>query len=161
MAEHAELVDGSAGWPVGAARQLFLEYAASLDIDLGFQGFERELAELPGEYAPPAGRLLLALVEGEPAGCVALRPLTGSDCELKRLYVRPGFRHLGLGRRLTEGAVAAARELGYRRMLLDTLPSMRAAQALYRGLGFRPTEPYSHNPLPGAAFYALDLSPTV
>jgi len=151
------ILDGATPGRVAISRALFDEYAESLEVDLCFQGFDRELAELPGAYAPPAGRLLLALVDGEPAGCVALRPLDDGDCELKRLYVRAGHRGLGLGRRLTAEALAAARELGYRRIRLDTLPSMAAAQALYRSLGFRETEAYTANPVPGATFMTLEL----
>lgn len=151
------LLDGAAPAKIATSRELFEEYADSLGIDLCFQGFDRELAELPGSYAPPAGRLLLALVDDVPAGCVALRPLGDGDCELKRLYVRDGHRGLGLGRRLTEEALAAAQAIGYRRVRLDTLPSMAAAQALYRSLGFRETEAYTVNPVPGATFMALDL----
>src|SRR5919198_6522319 len=109
---HVVILDGAAPAHAQATRQLFEEYADSLDVDLCFQGFDRELAELPGSYAPPSGRLLLALVDDEPAGCVALRPLADGDCELKRLYVRDEHRGLGLGRRLTEEAIGAARELG-------------------------------------------------
>jgi ribosomal protein S18 acetylase RimI-like enzyme len=152
-----EIVDASGPEWTPTARALFEEYQRSLGIDLCFQGFDRELAELPGAYAPPAGRLLAAFVGGEPAGCVALRPLAGGDCELKRLYVRPAHRGVGLGRALTETIVATARELGYRRVLLDTLPSMAEAQALYRSLGFGPAETYTENPVPGATFMALDL----
>src|SRR5881409_940228 len=152
------LVDGASSTWLETSRTLIGEYGASLGIDLAFQDFARELDELPGAYRPPAGRLLLALVDGKPAGCAALRPLGDGGCELKRLYVRPGHRRLGLARTLTESLVATARELGYRLMLLDTMPSMAAAQELYRSLGFRETEPYRVNPVPGASFLALDLA---
>jgi putative acetyltransferase len=152
-----KLVDGSAPDRVAVTHALFEEYARSLGIDLCFQGFERELAELPGAYAPPAGRLLVALVDGEAAACVALRPLGNGDCELKRLYVRPVHRGLGLGRLLTTTILRTAAELGYRRALLDTLPSMTEAQALYRSLGFHATDAYTLNPVPGATFMALEL----
>jgi ribosomal protein S18 acetylase RimI-like enzyme len=138
-------------------RLLFREYADSLGVDLSFQGFEAELAALPGDYAPPSGRLLLAVRSHEPLGCVALRPLGGRDCELKRLYVRPAGRGAGLGRRLTEAAIEAAGELGYEHMLLDTLPTMGTAQELYRSLGFEETEPYRHNPVPHTSFMALRI----
>jgi ribosomal protein S18 acetylase RimI-like enzyme len=138
-------------------RALFGEYAASLGFDLSFQGFERELRELPGDYAPPRGGLLVARAGGEPAGCAALRPLDGETCEMKRLYVRPEFRGAGVGRALAEAVVEAARRAGYRRMRLDTVPSMQAARALYRTIGFREIEPYRFNPVPGTAFMELDL----
>ena len=138
-------------------RALFREYAASLDFSLAFQDFDRELARLPGDYAPPRGSLLLAEVDGTPAGCAALRPLDDETAELKRLYVRPAHRGLGLGRRLTEAALAHARERGYRRVRLDTVPGMDAAQALYRELGFREIAPYRANPVAGTAFLELEL----
>lgn len=138
-------------------KALFSEYAAGLGFDLCFQGFDEELATLPGKYAPPAGRLLLAWRGDEAVGCVALRPLQGGDCEMKRLYVRPAARGMQVGRRLAERICAEARAAGYRRILLDTLPSMSEAVRLYTALGFRPVAPYVFNPIPGALFLGLDL----
>jgi putative acetyltransferase len=140
-------------------RALFQEYAASLGFDLGFQDFQRELQGLPGEYAPPAGRLLLALVARQPAGCVGLRrrPLAGNACEMKRLYVRREHRGSGLGRALVEAVVSEARAAGYERLRLDTVPQMREARVLYASFGFREIEPYRFNPIVGTAFMELDL----
>lgn len=138
-------------------RALFGEYAESLGIDLAFQGFEREVAELPGKYQPPAGRLLLAWNGTRAVGCIALRPLETNVCEMKRLYVRPEARGEGLGRRLAERICREARDAGYARICLDTLPMMASAQALYESLGFVSTAPYVFNPIPGTKFLALDL----
>jgi ribosomal protein S18 acetylase RimI-like enzyme len=143
---------------LASARELFSEYAASLEISLYFQGFDAELAGLPGRYAPPGGVILLALAGGEAAGCVAVRPLdTPGVCEMKRLYVRPGFRDMKLGRVLAQAAVDKARALGYRAIRLDTLPSMAQALALYEKLGFQDIEPYCVNPHEGARFLEKKL----
>jgi putative acetyltransferase len=141
------------------ARELFREYAAGLNIDLCFQNVDQEVAGLPGNYAPPRGRLLLAIEGKQSAGCIALRSLGDSDCEMKRLYVRPEFRGQGLGKKLITTLIDAAREIGYERMLLDTLPGkMDSAIALYRSLGFSEVAPYYHNPVEGALFMELPLS---
>lgn len=152
-----QIVDGHVAERVPVARGLFEEYAAALGIDLGFQDFDRELAELPGEYSPPAGRLLLALDGDEPAGCVGLRPFAPGVCEMKRLYVRAAHRGSGLGRLLAERIVEAGRDAGYDRMRLDTLPTMGAARALYESLGFVEIEAYRPNPVHGTTYFELAL----
>jgi putative acetyltransferase len=145
------------------ARALFEEYAAWLAVDLCFQGFAEELATLPGAYAPPRGMLLLAGSQGAAVGCIALRPLPAggaapdATAEVKRLYVRPEARGMGLGRRLVQTVIDGARALGYRELKLDTLDRMADARALYADLGFRECAPYYHNPIPGAVYMALAL----
>lgn len=144
-----------------AVRAIFREYATSLTVDLAFQDFESELAALPGDYGAPRGLLLLASVDGAIAGCCALRPLDGCDypnaAEMKRLYVRPAFRGLGLGRELAEATLDAARLAGYASVLLDTLDEMESARALYAELGFEEIPPYYHNPVAGAHYLKADL----
>ena len=169
---------------VARARELFLEYSKGLGVDLCFQSFDQELAGLPGDYATPSGRLFLAYVSdgrelsasgfsagqaailggiglsasaAQLAGCGALRRLNNATCEMKRLYVRAAFRGLGVGRALAVALISAARDIGYSRLVLDTLPSMTEAQKLYRSLGFREIPPYRHNPVPGALFLELLL----
>ncbi|MDX6529686.1 MAG: hypothetical protein QOH41_1976 [Blastocatellia bacterium] len=153
-----EIIDANSGGDIDRARELFKEYEAWLEIDLCFQNFEMELAELPGQYAPPTGRLWLALDEGRVAGCVALRKIGEGTCEIKRLFLRPAFRGRGLGRQLAEAIIQEAKQIGYERMCLDTVPpKMNDAIALYRALGFKEIEPYYDNPVPGAKFMELDL----
>ena len=138
-------------------REIFREYQNSLEIDLCFQDFEHELAALPGKYAPPEGRIYLAFVDGEAAGCIAMRPLQAGQCEMKRLYVRTRFRGQNLARILANRVIDAAREIGYTEMFLDTLSTMTAAQTLYLSLGFKPTSAYCFNPVPGCVYMKLDL----
>jgi putative acetyltransferase len=147
--------DGAAD--VATARALFEEYQQSLGFSLCFQNFDQELATLPGAYAPPEGRLFLAFSGDEPAGCIALRKIGEEICEMKRLWVRPAFRGTGLGRRLVETLMADARGIGYRRIRLDTLPSMAAAQALYLALGFLDIPPYNDHPIEGTRFMEAPL----
>ena len=146
---------------LGQVADIFREYAQSLPIDLGFQGFEQELATLPGVYASPRGALLLATVDGVVAGCCALRPLDASDyanaSEMKRLYVRSAFRGFGLGRELASHTLDVARQVGYSHVLLDTLDEMETARSLYFELGFEEIPPYYHNPIAGAHYLKVDL----
>ena len=156
-----ELVSPTEAEELDATRAIFQEYANQLGIDLCFQSFDQELATLPGEYAAPRGALLLALVDGELAGCCALRPLDSADyanaSEMKRLFVRKAFRGFGLGRQLAEAALDAARAAGYTCVLLDTLDDMEAARTLYEELGFAEVPPYYHNPIPGAHYLKADI----
>lgn len=140
-----------------AARPLVEEYASQLGIDLAFQNFAAELEQLRTMYGPPRGRLLLGVCGGELAGCVAVRDIAADVCEMKRLYVRAAFRGRGLGRALALASLEAARGLGYRRMVLDTLATMETAVSLYMSLGFRETEPYYPNPLPDVRYLAIAL----
>lgn len=153
------IVQAKGAADLAAVERLFREYQIALNVDLEFQNFSKELATLPGAYTPPGGRLLLGLVDGDAAACIALRPFADATCEMKRLFVRPAFRRYGLGRMLCDALIAEARLAGYTRMLLDTLPSMAGAQALYERLGFKDVAPYRFNPVPGARFMALDLEP--
>lgn len=143
-------------------REIFREYAETLSVDLGFQGFEAELTQLPGDYAAPRGHLLLAQVDGAIAGCCALRPLDSADypnaSEMKRLYVRKAFRGFGLGRELVEAMLDQARLAGYACVLLDTLDGMESARALYTDLGFEEIPPYYHNPIAGSHYLKADIS---
>jgi putative acetyltransferase len=143
---------------IASIRKLFLEYAQALGFSLCFQSFDKELEKLPGDYAPPEGRLLLATREGQPAGCVALHRLDPEICEMKRLYVCSQFRGKGLGRELAERIIAEARHIGYKQLRLDTVePRMRAAVTMYRNLGFREIAPYRQNPIEGALYMELQL----
>src|ERR1700685_860575 len=147
--------DSPALWET--ARELVREYAASLNVNLDFQNFDEELLHFENEYAPPTGTFLLARHNNEFPGRGASRRFSASDCEMKRLYVRPAGRNLGLGRRLALALIIEAKSLGYKRMVLDTLPTMQSAQALYQSLGFQPTEPYRYNPIQGTSFLKLEL----
>jgi len=153
-----KLIQVQSAEEIRLARELFEEYAAGLGINLCFQNFDNELATLPGAYVPPTGRLFLAVAGNDTAGCVALRKIADDVCEMKRLYVRPEFRGTGLGHTLTEAIIVAAREIGYRRMRLDTLPGrMDRAIAMYRSVGFKEIGPYYSNPVESALFMELEL----
>jgi GNAT superfamily N-acetyltransferase len=152
-----QLVEASTAEHISIARTLFEEYAAAIEIDLTFQNLADELADLPGTYAPPRGRLMIAWGNDVAAGCVALRPIAESVCEMKRLYVRPAFRGQGIGMRLAGWIVAEARRIGYTRMRLDTLPSMGTAKSLYESLGFERCQAYYETPLSGTIFMELSL----
>jgi putative acetyltransferase len=160
-APRIELRPPSTAADLASTAEIFREYAASLDVDLCFQNFEHELASLPGEYAAPGGHLLLAYVGGELAGCGALRRFADADdanaCEMKRLYVRPGFRRFGLGRLLAQALLDEGRRAGYSAMLLDTLDDMEAARELYASLGFVEVPPYYFNPIAGAHYLKAEL----
>jgi putative acetyltransferase len=147
--------DSSALWQ--KARELVREYASSLNVDLAFQNFDEELQHFETEYAPPSGTFLLACSETDFVACGALRRFSDTDCEMKRLYVRPAGRSMGLGRQIALTLINEAKSFGYQRMLLDTLPTMQSAQFLYKSLGFQPTPPYRFNPIEGSAYLKLDL----
>jgi ribosomal protein S18 acetylase RimI-like enzyme len=139
------------------ARALVREYAASLNVNLDFQNFDEELLHFEGEYAPPSGSFLLARHQNEFVACGAFRGFSASECEMKRLYVRPAGRNLGIGRQIALALISEAKSLGYTHMLLDTLPTMQTAQSLYKSLGFVATEPYRFNPIAGTSFLKLEL----
>lgn len=155
---HIEIHEAQFPLEIELVRLLFREYATGLGVDLCFQGFESELASLPGRYTRPQGGVWLASAANQPAACVALRPHDRHTAEMKRLYVRPDFRGMGLGRRLVNLVVTYAADAGYRRICLDTLPAMSEAIGLYRQMGFKPIEAYYQNPIAGALFFAKDLS---
>jgi ribosomal protein S18 acetylase RimI-like enzyme len=153
-----KLIEVKSDEEIQETRRLFEEYAAWLGVDFCLKNFEQELADLPGEYVPPSGRLFLALEDDQVAGCVAIRKIGADICEMKRFYVRPAFRGRGLGRTLAEKIIEAARDAGYARMRLDTLPRrMAPAIAMYRSLGFKTIEPYYDNPIEGVVFLELEL----
>ena len=164
MDDHSPFIDliiPTQAHEMEVVRDIFREYAGTLDVDLSFQDFEEELSTLPGEYAAPRGQILLAYVDGSLAGCCALRPLDSADytnaAEMKRLYVRKAFRGFGLGRTLVEGILDAARLSDYGCVLLDTLDGMESARALYADLGFEEIPPYYHNPVAGSHYLKVDL----
>ncbi|QHI99087.1 GNAT family N-acetyltransferase [Xylophilus rhododendri] len=156
-----ELISPSTPQELDAAREIIQEYVESLAVDLTFQDVSAELIALPGEYAEPRGGLLLALVDGEVAGCCAIRPMDLSDypnaCEMKRLFVRRAFRGFGLGRQLAEATLDLARRAGYANVLLDTLDEMESARVLYADLGFEDIPPYYHNPIAGAHYLKAEI----
>jgi len=152
-----EIVEANTDELIAKAKDLFQEYAASLEFDLGFQNFDQELNNFPGQYSEPSGRLYLAVCERQPIGCVGLRYFEKGICEMKRLYVKPNFRGKQAGRALAEASIQAARNIGYAYMRLDTLPSMESANKLYKSLGFEQIEPYRHNPIEGTIYMQLKL----
>ena len=158
MTNEAEIIKAKDDADYSAGKILIQEYAAALNVDLCFQNFAEEIANLPSIYGPPRGCLLLARLNGKAVGCVAIRNQRDSVCEMKRLYVNPRGRKAGLGRRLAESAIEHARGLGYAQLVLDTLPDMLEAQSLYRSLGFREIEAYYQNPVAGVRYLALNLA---
>jgi putative acetyltransferase len=152
-----QIISAESPEQVAMIRTLFEEYAAFLAVDLCFQGFTEELNGLPGRYAPPSGALRLAMYDGQAAGCVAIRGLSADSCEMKRLYVRPAYRGMGIGRELTREIIVTARRIGYRVMRLDTLERLIEAMTLYRSFGFNITSPYYTNPLENVVYWELTL----
>ena len=153
-----EIIEANTDKLIAKAKELFQEYAESLGFDLCFQNFEQELNDFPGQYSPPRGRLFLAVSENQPIGCVALRDFGRDMCEMKRLYVRPDFRGQKVGRLLAETVINTAKEIGYDCMRLDTVPSMKSANLLYKSLGFKEIKPYRPNPIEGALYLELSLT---
>jgi len=152
-----KIFQAETGKDLGMIKMLFAEYVDSLEFNLDFQDFEEELVNLPSGYAPPSGCLLLAKYKDQLAGCVALRQIREEVCEMKRLYVRPEFRCLGIGRALAQAIIEQARRIGYIYMRLDTVPAMEIARTLYKSLDFKQISPYRHNPIKGAVFMELKL----
>lgn len=152
-----EIIQAVTKEQIYVAKDLFLEYAKSLDFELCFQDFDKELSELPGVYVPPDGRLLLAQYDNKYAGCIALRKIEEGICEMKRLYVKPEFRGLEIGKNLAFRLVEEAKTIGYKKMRLDTAPSMQAAQKLYYSMGFKDIKPYRINPVPGVKYMELEI----
>jgi putative acetyltransferase len=157
MQSNFNIIEVSSFDQIEIVRELFLEYEQAIKVDLCFQNFKDELAKLPGDYAPPQGALLLAVYNQKTAGCIALRKINESTCEMKRLYIRPEFRGKSFGKELTLTVIDKARRIGYTKMRLDTLPIMKEAIQLYKSLGFCEIDPYRHNPVEGALFMELDL----
>lgn len=153
-----DIIEANTAEQLATVRELFLEYAHSLNFSLNFQSFDRDISELPGKYAPPDGRLYLAYWDKQVAGCVALTKLGIGVCELKRLWVKPEFRGKGIGRALAQKLIDDAREIGYYRMMLDTIDTMVEAMTLYESLRFERTKAYYNNPLPGATHFQKDLT---
>ena len=151
------ILQAETGKNLELTRDIFKKYAASLDFDLGFQDFEEELSDLPGQYASPLGRLLVAMYGDRHAGCIGLRKISHGICEMKRLYVKPQYRGLGIGRALAETVIEEARQIKYARMRLDTVPSMEKARVLYVSLGFKKIRPYRYNPIQGSEFMELSI----
>ena len=152
-----KIVEATTNECVENAKELIREYAQSLEFDLGFQDFDKEMENFPGQYASPRGCLYVALDANQPIGCVALRDLGHGVCEMKRLYVKPSFRGQKVGKLLTEVVIKAARDMGYNYMRLDTVPSMKHANMLYNAMGFKQIAPYRFNPIEGATFFELNL----
>ena len=152
-----EIIRAKTAEHLNEIRRLFREYEAYLGVDLCFQNFEKELKNLPGKYAPPTGALLVAMDDENTVGCVAVRELKDGICEMKRLFVRPQFRRRGIGRMLANAIIENAKKLGYSRMRLDTLSTLKEAMTLYVSLGFQTIEPYYHNPLPDVVYWELEL----
>ena len=152
-----KIIEANSDELIAQTKSLFLEYAESLDFSLCFQNFDNELENFPSQYSPPTGNLFLALSENEPIGCVGVRSIEKDICEMKRLYVNPGYRRKGAGKELTISAIKSGKALGYEHMRLDTLSSMEGANQLYKSLGFIEIDPYRDNPIAGAIYMEMNL----